>query len=107
MEANKTIELYTNNEGYILSANMIFPKKREGTRRWDIYSRYFNPVTMEMEEVKLLGLNYKVRSIKSVVAATARMAAQAAGMLVWFTTSKDFVSRKAAEMGINIIWRAA
>ena len=97
--------IYTNRDGNICTQNIPFIKKREGLRRYDIYGRHFNPVTMQFEEVRLYELSSKVRSEKAASKVASKYILQMASMLVWFNVTKDFVNKKAANEDMKIVWR--
>ena len=106
MNLNK-VWIYTNADRNICTKIEPFLQKREGMRRYDIYCSFYNPNTGKFEEVKGCELSPKIRSMKAAEKAAVEAIQKMAGMLVWFTATRAWSEKKAAENGIRLIWRAA
>lgn len=103
----RKIGIYTNADGNICTEIIPFLMKRNGKRRYDIFSSYYNPVAGECESVRIYELSPKVRSMKAAEKAIRNMLKKMAGMVVWFTITRDEADRIAAKKGIHLVWRVA
>ena len=103
----RKIWIYINSDGHICTVANPYIQKRNGERRYDIFSSYYNPVTGEYESVKVYEFSPKIRSMKAAEKAARDAIKKMAGMLVWFTATKDWAEKIAAKNCIRLIWRAA